>query len=168
MSNDQQSHLVVAALIRRGDEVLLVHQQGPDDPAPSWALPGGMVEKGELLTATLIREVREETGLEVLDPGILLYALQHDDPAAGEQATTFVFEVARWRGERRSADPDNLILEARFLPLAEALEKLESLPWRIMREPILACLRGEVGRGVVWLYRRAADGEEKLVGRVGG
>ncbi len=31
---------IAAALIRRGENVLLVQQQGPDDPEPLWALRG--------------------------------------------------------------------------------------------------------------------------------
>jgi len=109
----RDDHLIVAALIRRGDEVLLVHQQGPDDSLLSWSLPGGVVEAGELLAEALIREVREETGLEVVDPGRLLYVLQRDDHVRG----------------------------------AQAVEMLSALPWRTMREPLVAHLRGEAGHG---------------------
>lgn len=42
-------------LIRRGSEPLKGH----------WTLPGGMVEVGEALTAGVVREVHEETGLDV-------------------------------------------------------------------------------------------------------
>lgn len=162
--------LIVAALIRRDDEVLLVHQQGADDPAPSWSLPGGLVEPGELLTEALAREVREETGLEVIEIGPLLYAVHaaRDNAAEGYQTLAFVFSVNTWRGELRVADPDNLILGARFVPLAEAIERLESLPWPAMREPMAACLRGDVGRGAVWLYRRGPDGGDELAARVDG
>jgi hypothetical protein len=79
-----------------------------------------------------------------------------------------VFAVAEWRGELRVADPDNLILGARFLRRAEAIEKLERLPWRTMREPIVAYLRGEAGRGAVWLYRGQPDGAEELAARIDG
>jgi len=100
---------VAAALIRRGDEVLLVRQQGPNDPASSWALPSGVVEAGELLTEALVREVREEAGLEVLAPGRLLYVVQLDNPLKQQlrhipgpepsyQSTAFVFEIDAWKG----------------------------------------------------------------------
>jgi 8-oxo-dGTP diphosphatase len=42
-------------LVRRGTEPLRGH----------WSLPGGLVELGESLSAGLVREVREETGLTV-------------------------------------------------------------------------------------------------------
>jgi len=164
----QKTYLIVAALVRRGEEVLLVHQRGADDPAPSWALPGGVVEPEEPLTGALLREVREETGLEVTDPGHWLYVVQHDPSVEGRQTLAFVFAVTAWRGETRVVDPDNLILGARFLPLAEAIEALESLPWPAMREPIVAYLRGEAGQGAVWLYRRRPDGSDELMGRTSG
>jgi hypothetical protein len=35
-----------------------------------------------------------------------------------------------------------------------------------MREPIVSYLRGEVGPGAVWLYRRQPDGSDKLIARL--
>jgi len=37
-----------------------------------WSLPGGKLEDGETLSEALVREMREETGLDV-EPGRLLY-----------------------------------------------------------------------------------------------
>ena len=45
----------------RGQEVLLVKRTSPR----AWELPGGCVEPGERPDEALVREVREETGLEV-------------------------------------------------------------------------------------------------------
>lgn len=51
----------VAAVIFREGAVLL---QRRDDNG-RWGLPGGGVEPGESVSAAVVREVREETGLEV-------------------------------------------------------------------------------------------------------
>ncbi len=115
---------IAAALIRRDDQILLVQQQGPEDSVSSWALPGGVAEAGELITETLAREVFEEVGIEIERPGPLAYVAQLDCPTEDRQSIAFVFEVERWRGTVRLADPDRLILSAAFLPLAEAIRSL--------------------------------------------
>jgi mutator protein MutT len=54
----------VGAVILDGARVLLVRRAH----APlkgEWSLPGGAVELGETLAEALVREVREETGLEI-------------------------------------------------------------------------------------------------------
>jgi 8-oxo-dGTP diphosphatase len=156
---------IVAALIRRGDEVLMVQQQGPNDPAPGWALPGGVVEPGERLLQALAREVREETGLAIGDAGQLLYVAEYGEDS-GPYGVAFVFEVTAWEGDLQPADPDEFILDARFLPLADAVARLETLPWRRMWEPIVAYLRGDVERGATWCYRRRPVREDELIARL--
>jgi 8-oxo-dGTP diphosphatase len=55
--------LVVAALIQRGDE-LLICQRAANKPMPlKWEFPGGKVEPGEQFRAALARELEEELGI---------------------------------------------------------------------------------------------------------
>jgi 8-oxo-dGTP diphosphatase len=57
-------YLAVSAAIFRDGRVLVVRRAQP--PANGlYTLPGGGVELGETLTEAVIREVREETGLEI-------------------------------------------------------------------------------------------------------
>ena len=57
--------LVVAAVIRDGDRVLLLERRPEDYLGGLFELPGGVVEPGETLHQALRREVAEETGLIV-------------------------------------------------------------------------------------------------------
>lgn len=55
----------VAAIILRDGEILLI-RRGGEPGAGLWSIPGGNVELGETLEEALKREVREETGLEII------------------------------------------------------------------------------------------------------
>lgn len=166
MTEAKQIYEAAAALIRRGHDILLVRHRGPDDASARWTLPGGIAKSGEVLTETLVREVREETGLEVSSCGGLLYVAQVDDVGNSCPSIVFVFEVSECAGELRPADPDCLVDEARFLPHSKAVSELEKLPRRSMREPILAHIRGEATPGTMWVYRRQPDGTERLTARL--
>lgn len=54
----------VGAVVFREDRVLLV-QRGREPSYGKWSIPGGLVELGESLQEAVVREVREETGLDV-------------------------------------------------------------------------------------------------------
>jgi 8-oxo-dGTP diphosphatase len=103
--------VAVGAVIRRGDEILLI-RRGRGTAVGQWAIPGGRVEFGEGLKAAVAREVREETGLDVRvgrflgwaermgdDPGpyhyvILDFAAEPLDPAATARAGDDADDVA--------------------------------------------------------------------------
>ncbi len=54
----------VGAVVIRDGQVLLV-QRAQEPLSGKWTLPGGAVELGETLEEAVVRELREETGLEV-------------------------------------------------------------------------------------------------------
>ena len=156
---------IVAAVIERHGEIVLVRQGPPFRRSSTWELPGGGIETGELPTDAVIREVREETGLEVLDPGTLLYVSAGVDPATDDRATVYVFRVRQWRGQLTGpADPNDPVQEAAFFTLADAVELLDTHPWPLTREPIVAHLRGTVAPGALWLYHLSGEEPPRRVG----
>ena len=58
--------LTVRGIIKNNDEILVVkrHPKSRTDPE-MWELPGGKVESGEFFTDALVREIKEETNLDV-------------------------------------------------------------------------------------------------------
>ena len=55
----------VGAVVTDRDARLLLIRRGHDPGAGLWSLPGGHVEPGETDEAAVVREVAEETGLDV-------------------------------------------------------------------------------------------------------
>jgi 8-oxo-dGTP diphosphatase len=62
---NDQPEVAVGAVVRRRDELLLV-RRGHGPAAGDWSLPGGRVRLGEELRDAVVRETREETGVEVV------------------------------------------------------------------------------------------------------
>lgn len=64
----EYTHFVsVAGLVSNDkDEILLL-----DSPRRGWEYPGGMVEPGETLQDALIREIKEETGVDIEITGFI-------------------------------------------------------------------------------------------------
>jgi 8-oxo-dGTP diphosphatase len=80
-------------------------------PPREWNLPGGKVGKRETPQAAAVREVREETGLEVAVEGCLLV------DAHRSRTTDFIFACRLLGGELRPQAEE--ILEARWVSEAE-------------------------------------------------
>jgi 8-oxo-dGTP diphosphatase len=143
---------------------------------PYWTIPGGSVEDGELVTEGLTREVKEETGLELIDVGRLAFIVQidnrrpvqlHESRGAGNGyfATVWTFEAAAHGGEVLPADPDELVFEAAFLPLDEAMRHLDRISWHALT---VKYLRGELEPGTISLQRWNVDGSVEVVASIGG
>jgi 8-oxo-dGTP pyrophosphatase MutT (NUDIX family) len=89
-------------LIVTEDGGLLLHHRDdkPEIPNPDcWAGFGGAVEEGETIEEAVLREVREETGLQIVDPIFLTEAVDHE----GDGRTVSLFYII---GEVRPEDID--------------------------------------------------------------
>lgn len=145
---------IVNAVVRRHGCVLLVEQQGPDDPAPGWALPGGRVELGEELLAALDRELREETGLTLDGEPHIAFVVQvlrdgGDGMVEETLAVSFACDVT---GEIQPRDPDGLVLAAAWIEEGDALDRLALLDWYDCA-PLRCWLNGDAAAGTVYTVR---------------
>lgn len=57
---------VVSCLLEWQNKILLLHRQDHKPEGDTWCVPAGKVETGENLAAAMIRELYQETGLELV------------------------------------------------------------------------------------------------------
>ncbi len=96
----------VGAVVWRGDRVLLV-QRGKPPRQDTWSLPGGRQEWGETVAEAAMREVFEETGLEieVRDVVAVVDLIEHDEFGQVNLHYTLIDLLAEWRsGEAQAGD----------------------------------------------------------------
>jgi len=107
-------YLAVSAAIFRDGKVLIVRRARP--PAHGlYTLPGGGVELGETLEEAVIREVREETALEVVPVALAGYrqAIARDEAGRIERHFVILPFAARWIAGDISLNEE--LAEARWL-----------------------------------------------------
>jgi ADP-ribose pyrophosphatase YjhB (NUDIX family) len=144
------STLIVSAIVRRDGRLLLVEQQGPADPQPSWMLPGGRVEDGETLVAALGRELGEETGLALAGTPEIAFVV--DLVAGGDRYTAISFACDA-DGDPAPDDPDGLVRAAAWIEPAEALARLRCIEWYDC-VPLERFLSGEAATGALYSFDR--------------
>ncbi|CAM4042097.1 NUDIX domain-containing protein [Nocardia ninae] len=89
---DQVQQLVVGAVVAHDGKVLLLQRPADDFMGGIWELPSGKVDPGETLDQALIREVKEETGLDIA--GIRKYLGEFDyQSGSGKKSRQFNFTV---------------------------------------------------------------------------
>lgn len=74
-----RSIIVSAAVVERDGTFLLTRRASDAHLGDRWEFPGGKVEPGETLEASLLREIREELGCG-LEVGALLLTSRHAYP----------------------------------------------------------------------------------------
>jgi 8-oxo-dGTP diphosphatase len=118
--------VIVSALLRRDDRLLLVEEMEAGDPAPTWMLPGGRLEPGETLIGALRRELVEETGLRLQGNPTIAFAIDIVRDDGQYSAITFDCDAV---GSVAPHDPDGLVLSAAWLEADEAIRRLASVAW---------------------------------------
>ena len=94
-SSEKGEQAVVAYILREDGKVLSVTRKDTGQHSA----PGGKVEPDETRLMAVSREVREETGIDIINPDCVHVGI-HD---SGRKA--FSYLVTRWTGEPRAVEP---------------------------------------------------------------
>ncbi|RLG61733.1 NUDIX hydrolase [Candidatus Geothermarchaeota archaeon] len=111
--------VAVAALIINDEGEILLIKRGAEPGKGLWSIPGGAVELGENLHDALVREVKEETGLDIEPLSFLdVYeVLDYDDEGRLKYHYVIIDYLARLK--RGVLKPSTDALDARWVSLEE-------------------------------------------------
>ncbi len=108
--------LTVAAIIQRGDRFLMVEEQDPGYPHRVFNQPAGHVDPGEGILEAVVRETREETGLDFTPTALVgIYPLRARN---GRDYCRICF-AGTVPGQATAAPEDPEILACHWLTRAE-------------------------------------------------
>jgi mutator protein MutT len=122
--------VVAAAVIRRGEAFLVTRRRAGTHLEGLWEFPGGKCEAGESHLACLVRELREELGVEAVT-GAEIFQTSHEYPDRRVELHFFACDLL--------GDPTPLLgQEMRWIPRTE----LASLSFPPADAELIALLTG--------------------------
>ena len=120
MNQEYTFNIRITGILIENNEILLVQQKLSDKR--NWSLPGGRLERGETLSQGLIREMKEETGLDV-EIVRMLYLC--DVAASSNTILHITFLIKRIGGEIELPSnefDENPIHDVKFIPISELVQ----------------------------------------------
>lgn len=62
---------VVSCFLENEGKILLLHRQNHKPQGNTWGVPAGKVDEGEEISESIIREIKEETGIKIQNKDII-------------------------------------------------------------------------------------------------
>jgi len=93
----------VHLLLMRDDEILLLRRHNTGYEDGSFSVVAGHLDGGEEVKHAMIREAREETGIEIDEADLDVAHVMHRQ--SSDERIDFFLTAARWRGEPANLEP---------------------------------------------------------------
>jgi len=113
----------VAVIVLNGKKVLMCERYAPDKESTWWSFPGGRMEFGESFENTAIREIKEETDLNIKITNKNPVATTNEIISKDKHHITLFLEAVSISGELKIIEPDKFI-------------KFEWFEWNNLPQPL--------------------------------
>ena len=115
--SDDRPEVAVGAIVVDDDRLLMI-RRGHGPAAGTWSVPGGRIERGETAAEAVVRELKEETGMDGLCGGLIGW-IELIEPT--HHVVVLDFRVDLLLDDQPQADSD--AVEATWVPLAEVADR---------------------------------------------
>lgn len=97
----------VYGIIVKDHKILMVLRKNTGWNDGNYGLPAGHLEKNETLKEAVIREVKEEVGLDIEESNLSFYHVMHrNEKSDNSEYIDFFFKVEYWETEPKNNEPD--------------------------------------------------------------
>jgi len=94
----------VHLILRKQDKILLLKRQNTGYEDGSYHVPAGHMDGNETVTKALIRESKEEIGIDIEEANVRLVHVMHN--LTNNERMGFFFEVTKWSGQITNMEPE--------------------------------------------------------------
>lgn len=111
-------HVVVHAIVEKDGALLLVKRSPELLGAGRWSLPGGFLDRDENAGGAVLRELKEETGWEGVDPKLFRVNTNPNRPHEDRQNVALDFLI---KPTKQVGEPDHESSKVEWIPIEKLL-----------------------------------------------
>ena len=96
----------VQLLLENQNKILLMKRKNTGYEDSKYSLPGGHVEANEEIRKALVREAKEEIGININVEDLEFYKVLNRKISKNQEYVDFVFKTKRWSGDIRNNEKE--------------------------------------------------------------
>lgn len=96
----------VQLIVQNEEKILLLKRKNTGYEDGKYCLPGGHLEKNEEIRSAIIREAKEEIGIDIRKKDLELYKILNRKIEGGGEYIDFIFKISSWNGEIKNKEID--------------------------------------------------------------
>ena len=96
----------VCLILKKDNQILLIKRKNTGWHDGYYSLVGGSSDGNETMTQAVIREAKEELGIEIAEEFLKVVHAVFTTGHENQRIVSFIFEATNWKGELKNMEPE--------------------------------------------------------------